>query len=62
MGGNGKSSAAHKGMLVAGKSIAMTAYDLLTRPELLEAAAAEQVQNLNGENYHSIIPDGTLPR
>lgn len=59
---NGKSSAAHKGMLVAGKSIAMTAYDLLTRPELLEAAAAEQVQNLNGENYHSIIPDGTLPR
>jgi len=47
---------------VAGKSIAMTAYDLLTRPELLEAAAAEQVQNLNGENYHSIIPDGTLPR
>ena len=52
---NGKSSAAHKGMLVAGKSIAMTAYDLLTRPELLEAAAAEQVQNLNGENYHSII-------
>ena len=59
---NGKSSFAHKGMLAAGKSIALTAYDLLTQPEILEEAKAEFKKSLGTQTYHSIIPDGTLPR
>ncbi len=35
---NGKSSVAYKGLLAAGKVIATTAYDLLTKLELIEQA------------------------
>ena len=40
----GKSSMAHKGMLLAGKVIAGTAADLMESPELLEQARAEFVK------------------
>ena len=58
----GKSSVMHKGVLLAGKTIAMTAYDLLTRPELLKAAKEEHEKNLEGETYQSAIPADVLPR
>ena len=58
----GKSHLMHQGLLNAGKIIAMTAYDILTTPQLLPDAVREHEKNLEGETYHSIIPDGTLPR
>lgn len=59
---NGKSDVMHKCLLIGGKTIAMTAYDILTNPELLSAAVQEHKESLGGEVYKSIIPDGTLPR
>lgn len=58
----GKSSVAHKGEIAAGKVLAMTTYDLLTNPELLEKVRAEHNVNLGGEVYKSAIPPEILPR
>ncbi|MEG1642087.1 MAG: M20 family metallopeptidase [Synergistaceae bacterium] len=52
----GKSSIAHKGMLYAAKTLAMTTIDLLTNPELLEKAKLEHKETLNGEKYFCPIP------
>lgn len=59
---NGKSSVAHKGLLSAGKAIAMTAYDVLTNPELLKQAKEEHAKVLNGQKYKSAIPADVKPK
>ena len=58
----GKSSVAHKGMIVAAKAIAMTAYDILTNPSVLDDAEKEHVKNLGGEQYKSAIPGDVFPK
>jgi len=57
----GKSSVAHKGVLAAGKVIAMTAYDILKNPELIKEANAEHSVSLDGETYECAIPEDILP-
>lgn len=57
----GKSSMAHKGMLTAGKTIALTALDLLQNPEILEKAKAEHHKNIGGKPYVSTIPAEVIP-
>ncbi len=47
----GKSGAAHKAMLTAAKTIAMTAYDVLTDGELREKARKEHKENMRGRVY-----------
>lgn len=58
----GKSTMAHKGMLYAGKAIAMTALDLLTDPILVAKAREEHQKRLGGEPYSSAIPAEVQPR
>lgn len=58
----GKSSLAHKGLLYAGKTIAMTALDLLENPQLLKEANEEFRQRLQGEIYNCPIPDSVKPQ
>ena len=58
----GKSSVAHKAAIAAGKTIAMTALDLINTPELLEKIQAEHLANLNGYVYKSAIPPEVMPR
>lgn len=57
----GKSSAAHKGMLYAGKSIAMAAMMLMEEPETLKAAKAEFDEEFEGQQYIP-IPQEVKPR
>ncbi|MGL6219420.1 MAG: hypothetical protein ACRC36_15390 [Lacrimispora sphenoides] len=58
----GKSSIAHKGMITAGKIIAMTAPDLLENPEIINKAKEEHIRNLNGKPFVNAIPLEILPR
>ncbi|GLC80895.1 amidohydrolase [Lacrimispora brassicae] len=58
----GKSSIAHKGMITAGKTIAMTALDLLENPEIVKKAKEEHKRNLGGKPYESAIPPQVSPR
>lgn len=58
----GKSSVAHKGMLLAGKVIAASAIDLILNPEKIEKAKIEHKKQLNGGKYLSLIPNGTVPQ
>ncbi|MFM0394929.1 M20 family metallopeptidase [Paraburkholderia phytofirmans] len=57
----GKSSIAHKGMLLAAKTIAATAIDLFRDPSHIEAARAELVARRDGDEYSSPVPDGVQP-
>ncbi|HCD44333.1 MAG TPA: amidohydrolase [Lachnoclostridium sp.] len=57
----GKSSIAHKGMITAGKTIAMTALDLLENPEIINKAKEEHIRNLGGKPYQSAIPPEVSP-
>jgi aminobenzoyl-glutamate utilization protein B len=50
-----------KGMLYAAKALALTAFDLLTKPELLQAAKDEFAASTAGRKYISPIPEGTRP-
>ena len=50
-----------KGMLFAAKALALTALDLLTKPDLLQAAQTEFATSTEGRPYVSPIPDGTVP-
>lgn len=59
---NGKSAVAHKGVLAAGKVLATTAFDLLTKPELVAKAKEEHAKMLGGKKYVSAIPEHVLPR
>ncbi|WEV69347.1 amidohydrolase [Bifidobacterium sp. ESL0775] len=58
---NGQSSVAHKGLVQAAKTIALTAYDALTDPELLQAAKDAYAQEFKGKPYKSVIPPETQP-
>lgn len=58
----GKTSYAHKGMLLAGKVMAASAVRALTTPSLIAAAKEEHVQQLDGEQYCSLLPESALPR
>lgn len=57
----GKSSIAHKGMLLAGKVMAASALTAMKNPEWIEKAKAEHQRQLDGEVYKSLIPVGTKP-
>jgi aminobenzoyl-glutamate utilization protein B len=49
------------GMMVAAKSLALTAVDLLTQPELVKAARADFDKELTTKKYSSIIPVDRKP-
>jgi aminobenzoyl-glutamate utilization protein B len=57
----GLSSMAHKGMLQAGKVIALTALDMLEKPQLLADAKAEHARRLAGESYRCPFPPEVVP-
>jgi len=58
----GKSSIAHKGMLQAGKAMAMSALDVLENPELIVKAKEEWLRRLGGETYKCAIPENVSPK
>ncbi|MFY0783189.1 amidohydrolase [Peribacillus simplex] len=51
----------HKGMLHAGKVMAVTAVDILLQPEVIDQAKAELKENLDGANYFCPIPTEIKP-
>ncbi len=55
------SSIGFKGMLFASKALALTALDLLTKPDLLQAAQTEFAASTERRKYVSPLPDGTVP-
>ena len=55
------SSIGHKGMLCAGQAIAMTAVDILTDADLLEAAKEEFLKELKGNPYVSPLDPSSRP-
>ena len=58
----GGTSIGNKGMVVAAKTLAMTAIDLFTKPELLAAAQAEHAERLpEGFRYEALIGDQPPP-
>ena len=57
----GKSETAHKGMLYAGKVIALSAIRLMEDPALIEAARKEYDEDMEGQTYVP-IPDDVKPR
>ena len=46
---------------VVGKTLASTAYDLLTHPEIIDEAQAELKERLDGKTYESLIPSESKP-
>ncbi len=56
----GKSGIAHKGLILAAKVMAATAYDLYNQPETL-AAAQNEFRRANRQGYISPIEEGTIP-
>jgi aminobenzoyl-glutamate utilization protein B len=58
----GRSSAAHKGLIYAGKAMAMSALDTIDDPELIERAKEEHKTRLRGETYKCAIPAEVKPR
>ncbi|QBR73570.1 amidohydrolase [Microbacterium sediminis] len=56
----GKTAAAHKGMVYCATAIGAVAYDLLTDPDLLEAAQAEHRATLAVTPYDCPIPEGVI--
>lgn len=58
----GKSSVAHKNMLVSAKVMALCAYKLFENPTLLTKAKQEHEQNLNGKTYINPIPKDDVIR
>ena len=57
----GKSSIAHKGMLYAARSMALTVIDFLQKPELVNKAREELTETLNGETYPNPLPGDLKP-
>lgn len=58
----GKSSFAHKGLLYAGKVIAMTALDVLENPAVIEQAKTEYDKRTAAEQYYCPIPEDVHPQ
>ena len=57
----GKSSIAHKGMLLAAKVLACTGYEYLLSPKLIDDAKDAWLEVLDGETYPNPIPPGLKP-
>ena len=57
----GKSSIAHKGMLLAAKVMACTGFDYLTNPALVEKAKQTWLEMLDGETYPNPLPPHVKP-
>ena len=58
----GQSGIVHKGLLFAGKAMAMTALDIIENPEMLQKAKEEQKKRLGGEIYRCAIPADVVPK
>lgn len=58
---NGKSSVAHKGILTAGKALALTAIDAFEQPEYLQKAKEEHLATLGEKTYQCGIPSTIQP-
>jgi aminobenzoyl-glutamate utilization protein B len=54
-------SIGHKSLIFAAKTMAASALDLFTKPEIIEKAWAEQRERLAGLEYKCPIPDGVDP-
>ena len=50
-----------RGMVLAAKSLALTALDLITRPETVRAAREEFATATRGKRYVSPLPEGAKP-
>lgn len=57
----GKSSIAHKGMLLAGQVLANAAITLHQNPELIVKARKEHEEKLAGDHYQCLIPNDVMP-
>lgn len=57
----GETSIAHKGMLLAGKVLAGTAFEVMKNPELLEKSKQELQERLGDNVYTSPIPAEVMP-
>jgi aminobenzoyl-glutamate utilization protein B len=57
----GKLSLAHKGMLLAAKTMAATGIDLASKPDVLAAARAELIRKRGTDTYVCPIPDDIVP-
>lgn len=57
----GKTSIAHKGMLLAGKVLAASALEVIQNAEIIKKAKNEHQKQLGGEIYSSLIPIQTKP-
>jgi aminobenzoyl-glutamate utilization protein B len=57
----GRTSIAHKGMMLAAKVMAGGVVDLLESPDIIEGAKAELKNRLGGETYRSAIPSDVMP-
>lgn len=58
----GRTSIAHKAMLLAGKVMAATAIDLMEKPELLQAAKDEYEKKMKRYGgYFCPVPEGAVP-
>ena len=54
-------SIGQQGMVVASKTLALTAIDLFANPSLVQAARADFDRKLAGKTYHTFIPAGEKP-
>ena len=59
---NGISSVAHKGLLLGGKVFALTAYDALANPQLVEDAKEDFAAHFGNKLFESPIPAEVKPR
>lgn len=57
----GATSYAHKGMLHAGKVLAVTAVEIMKQPEIIKRAKAELIEERGGEAYQCPIPPEIKP-
>ncbi|MEK4437599.1 M20 family metallopeptidase [Paenibacillus sp. FSL K6-2862] len=57
----GKSSFAHKGMLLAAKAMAATAIESILHPEIVKEAQQELLDRLGGEVYDCLVPADVRP-
>lgn len=58
----GRTSIAHKGLIMAAKIIAAASVDVLENPAIVDEAKAELKKRLNGTVYHSAIPKDVKPQ
>ncbi|HEY3739827.1 MAG TPA: amidohydrolase [Bryobacteraceae bacterium] len=54
-------SVGQKGMLVAAKTLALSAVDLFLDPKLIDSAKADFVKRRGGQKYESVLPAGEKP-